>query len=283
MGLILKTHNGTEWMSAHDHTPDAVSGPDQVRALAAYFESRGVPFHAYAVVQGLDPKREAQMAAAVLAAGARSLYLDLEPWTGYWQGTPEAAVAFGRELRRLQPGAEIVLAVEPRPWALDDLPLAEFIAFSDAIAPLVYWDSFNTDLNVKAFTAAGFPTGPAGITPEFLLDVSAALFEEYGLPIRPVGQGASVSTDAWKRFLDTATAAGMPDVSVWRHGVTNPAVLPLLKARTPAGFAYVVQPGDTLGAIASRSGVSVAAIATANNLPDVNTIFVGQHLCIPQG
>jgi hypothetical protein len=283
MGLILKTHNGIDWMSAHDSTPDAVSGPDQVRLLANYFESQGVPFHAYAVVQGLDPKREARMAAAVLAAGARSIYIDLEPWSGYWQGTPEAAVVFGRELRRLAPEGRVVLAVEPRPWALKKLSLAEFASFSDAIAPLVYWESFNTEPNVNLFTSYDLPPGDAGVTPEFLLDVSAQLFQPYGLPIEPVGQGASPDTDAWRRFLDSAAALGMPDFSVWRHGVTDPAVRALLKGLTPAGFTYVVQPGDTLGAIAARSGATIEAIATANRLPDPNSIAAGQQLCIPTG
>jgi hypothetical protein len=268
-------------MAAEDHTPDAVSGPEQVRVLAEYFESRGVPFHAYVVVTGAEPKKEAAMAAAVLAAGARSLYIDLEPWNGYWQGTPEAAVVYGRELRRLQPKAEIVTAVEPRPWALAKLPMAEFVAFSNALAPLVYWETFNTAPNVKLFNSHGWPPGPSGITPEFLLDVSAGLLEGYNLPIRPIGQGASPSVDAWERFLDDAAASGMPDISVWRHGVTNPAVRPLLKERMPAGLTYVVQPGDTLFEIAQRWRSSVLAIASANGIADPSRISAGQVLCIP--
>ena len=137
LGIILKTHTGTEWMAHQDSSPDAVSGPEQVSLLAQYFEARGVPFHAYTVVKGIDPKREAEMAAAVLAAGARSIFLDLEPWNGYWEGTAEAAGVFGQELRRLQPNAVVVTVIEPRPWALERLPLAEFAAFSDALAPLI--------------------------------------------------------------------------------------------------------------------------------------------------
>ncbi len=44
--------------------------------------------------------------------------------------------------------------------------------------------------------------------------------------------------------------------------------------------AYVVQPGDTLGKIAARFGTTVAAIAQANNIVNVNLIFVGQVLQI---
>lgn len=48
----------------------------------------------------------------------------------------------------------------------------------------------------------------------------------------------------------------------------------------PAGT-YVVQPGDTLSAIAKQFGVSVDAISEANGITDVNSIRPGQELIIP--
>ena len=44
---------------------------------------------------------------------------------------------------------------------------------------------------------------------------------------------------------------------------------------------YTVQRGDTLAKIAARFGVSVAALQAANNLSNINLIFVGQVLKIP--
>jgi len=44
---------------------------------------------------------------------------------------------------------------------------------------------------------------------------------------------------------------------------------------------YVVQPGDTLFAIALRFGVTASDITAANNLNNPNLIFVGQRLVIP--
>lgn len=44
---------------------------------------------------------------------------------------------------------------------------------------------------------------------------------------------------------------------------------------------YTVAPGDTLGHIAQRFGVTVNAIARANNIQNVNRIRVGQVLIIP--
>jgi LysM repeat protein len=49
----------------------------------------------------------------------------------------------------------------------------------------------------------------------------------------------------------------------------------------PGGRTHVVQPGETLFSIALRYGVSVQAIALANNLPNPNFIYPGQVLIIP--
>lgn len=44
---------------------------------------------------------------------------------------------------------------------------------------------------------------------------------------------------------------------------------------------YIVQAGDSLGAIAGRFGVSVAALVEANNLANPDFVFSGQRLIIP--
>jgi len=49
------------------------------------------------------------------------------------------------------------------------------------------------------------------------------------------------------------------------------------------GSTYVVQPGDTLSAIARRFGTNVVALAAANNIANPNYIYVGQRLIIPGG
>jgi len=281
-GVIIKTHDGTDWMAKYDPSPDAVTGPAQVASIAQSLEGSGVPFHAWAVVKGIDPIAEAQMASDVLAAGARSLFLDLEPWPGFWAGSRESARVFGEELRRLQPIATIVTAVDPRPWTLGEVPLSEFASFSNALAPLIYWDSFDTPENRQRYALAGWPPLAGEMTPEFLLDVSAQILQPYGLPIQPVGQGTSGSA-LWARFLDYATLTGAPELSVWRYGVVGQDVWSLLGERTPSGQSYVVQPGDTLSLIGRRWGVDAQRIAVANRLADPNLIYVGQDLCIPLG
>lgn len=59
---------------------------------------------------------------------------------------------------------------------------------------------------------------------------------------------------------------------------STPVVTP-----TPVAIAYIVQPGDTLGVIAKRMGLSDPyLIAQYNHLADPNRIEVGQILLIPQ-
>lgn len=59
---------------------------------------------------------------------------------------------------------------------------------------------------------------------------------------------------------------------------TNAPVAPAQPARV---VYYTVRPGDTLAAIAQRHGVSLAAIAQANNLTNWNFVWYGQRLIIP--
>ena len=51
----------------------------------------------------------------------------------------------------------------------------------------------------------------------------------------------------------------------------------------PASRTYVVQPGDTLLAIAQQFGVSADRLAAANNVADPNSIAIGQSLSVPAG
>lgn len=52
-------------------------------------------------------------------------------------------------------------------------------------------------------------------------------------------------------------------------------------AQAQSPTTYTVQPGDTLGVIATRFGVDVTALAAANGIADVNLISAGQVLVIP--
>ena len=278
LGIILKTHNGTDWMSRWDKTRYAITGPEQMAVLAHYFESYGVPFHTYCVVQGVNPQREAEMCAEVIAAGARSVVIDLEPHSGYWQGTPQGALAFGQEFQKRQPDGTLYLCVEPRPWQLSRVPVAEFAPFCQGFAPMVYWETFNSPENVKYFNSNGFPPGLPGITPEFLLDVTHSLLEKYNLPIVPIGQGASTSRDAWVRFLTRSRALGMGSVSVWRYGVTGDEVWQLLRDYPPQDLTWETTPG--LGAGVSARVANTGSCLNVHGTPGTTGALI---ICLADG
>ena len=234
LGIVLKTHDGTDWMGEFDDSEIPITGPGQISRLARFFEAGGVPFHAWCVVKGLEPEREAAMAAEAVNAGARSLFLDLEPSDGghFWEGTPESALAFGRLFRRLQPGAWLSVAPDPRPWQVEAVPVAEFATFSNEFAPQAYWDQFDNDATKDLLLERGIVAGFEGVTPELTLDLSQASLAPFGLPIRPIGEGAS-SMSSWRRFVAGARNLGMGSVSVWRYGTSNPGVWRLLRETPP--------------------------------------------------
>ena len=58
MRVIVKTHDGLNWMSKWDSSPKAVSGPEQVGVLRDYFGKAGVAFDAWCVPTGVDAVAE---------------------------------------------------------------------------------------------------------------------------------------------------------------------------------------------------------------------------------
>ena len=283
LGVVLKTHDGTDWMSTYDDSPDAVSGPSRVAELARFFEDAGVPFHAWCVLHGVDPTAEARMAAEVLAAGARSIALDLEAHAGFWRGDSQAALELGRELRSLQPDAWVVTSIDARPWEIDRIPLTEFSTFSSEIAPQVYWSAFQTASNLRKFADAGYPPGEEGVTPRFVLDAAVEKLRPFGLPIQPIGDGTRAEESEWDDFIERAYASDAEAVSVWRYGVTATSVWRLLKATPPRPLTYTVQSGDSLSLLAERWRSSVQAVAGLNGISNPNLIYVGQRLRVPRG
>ena len=283
LGIALKTHDGVTWMSKYDTSRNAVTGPERMEELANFFEAGGVPFHAWCVVHGTDALKESAMAASVLKAGARSLSIDLESYTGFWRGTSINALQYIGSLRAAQPTATIMTTIDARPWEYDRIPLKEFAMGSNAIAPQVYWSDFGTNANILKYRQAGADPGIAGVTPLFALHTATSRLASYGLPIHPIGPGLISDSFAWSSFINEAYSRDVESMSVWRFGTTTPGVLQLLKANPPKPRSYVVQMGDSLGGLAARWGVSIEALAAVNSIANPNLLVVGDRLLIPRG
>jgi LysM repeat protein len=96
--------------------------------------------------------------------------------------------------------------------------------------------------------------------------------------------GVSIAALQQANGIPNANLIFVGQVLVIPGGGTTPAPTPAPGA-TPAPStggtgSYTVQPGDTLSRIAARFGTTVAAIAAANNIVNINLIFVGQVLSI---
>jgi LasA protease len=79
------------------------------------------------------------------------------------------------------------------------------------------------------------------------------------------------------RAETASTRATVPAV-IEATGLSDVGSLP---EPTPPPQVYIVQPGDTLTAIAQRYGCDLDALIQANNITDPNTLQVGQKLEVP--
>ena len=96
-----------------------------------------------------------------------------------------------------------------------------------------------------------------------------------------------VSVVALSGLMSFLTACGGDDVQVVETlpvmVAESTTTIPLVTTTTLAANPefYTIQQGDTLSAIASSFGVTVADIVAANGLPNADAIQAGQKLAIP--
>lgn len=107
----------------------------------------------------------------------------------------------------------------------------------------------------------------------------------------PSDPGLATPTDAAPSLEPTPTGAAPVEPTEAGNGEEQPTAEPDDTAEpTPEGengeqpaedVIHTVVAGDTLGRIAERYGVSVEAIAGANDIANINSLEVGQQLLIP--
>lgn len=112
------------------------------------------------------------------------------------------------------------------------------------------------------------PTATPGVTVHIV---------SFGETLFSIAQAYGVTMEA----IAAANGITYPYLIYVGQELVIPGVGEVTPQPTPTGQIYVVQYGDTLYSIAIRFNTTPQAIAVANNLPDVNTIYVGQRLVIP--
>lgn len=111
-------------------------------------------------------------------------------------------------------------------------------------------------------------------------DTLWAIANRHGVPVETL---ASANGLASPDLLHPGQRLIIPSAgTAQRRAVGTPAAT-AAAAKPPATIIHVVQPGDTVWAIASRHRVSVSAIVAANGLRNPDALQLGQRLVIPGG
>ena len=118
--------------------------------------------------------------------------------------------------------------------------------------------------NAYRVVGSGFATGGSmGVYGNFTATLT------YTVPFTQPGV-----VEAYEVSAKDGSATRQADVRV-RLTLVKPGALP------PPPRLHIVQPGDTLYRLALRYGTTIYAIAQANNIANINLIYVGQKLIIP--
>ncbi|MCL4254702.1 MAG: M23 family metallopeptidase, partial [Anaerolineae bacterium] len=144
-GIIVKVLDGETWQGSFDSGDMAINGVDDIARWVMVLEEYGLELHIWAVPKGVNIATETELLASVANVdGVQSLILDVEPYTGYWQGGEESVEPFMTSLREqiTNPDFHIGLMIDPRPQNYDAIFPDEWRDYVDSIHPLVYWSTF---------------------------------------------------------------------------------------------------------------------------------------------
>jgi len=212
--VYVKTHDATNWMSAYDEDPMAVSGPYSIRRLIDHYQAQGIEVVAWFVPKGGDVEGQVRMAEAVLDSGVRALYADIEPFDGFcYLDCDYLAREFWWRLRRERPEANLGVIYDPRPWTWADSGTANWLAVANAGLPMCYWEMFADQ---------GAWGDPRGCVSQAHSDLSLLA---PGVPLEYIPMLEGDTTGG--RFLDAMDAARearASKVSLWRRGLVRQEV-----------------------------------------------------------
>ncbi|HEY6331002.1 MAG TPA: GH25 family lysozyme [Blastocatellia bacterium] len=196
--------------------------------------------------------------------------------------------------------------VSPGP---DDLPSVLDVEDADSLSASAVASAVQTWLNVVAQSIGKNPI--IYVSPSFANEYLGGKFGAYPLWVAEYGVQSPKSSNGWSewtfwQYSKSGSVSGVtgPVDQDWFNGsaddlaafvgsqTAHPSSDPTAPLQTSGGSqpappasgggqTYTVKSGDTLGGIAAQFGVSVDALAQANNIQNPNLIQVGQVLQIP--
>jgi hypothetical protein len=282
--VYIKTHDGTDWMSTYDNSPDAISGPDALRNVVASYRAKGINVVAWFAPIGTDYDTQVRMAEEVIDSGVSALYADMEPFDGFCD---QDCVALGQyfwpRVRADRPNARLGVIYVPLPRWRDVGDTAGWMANADVALPMCYWVDFEDE---------GPFSDPAGCVNQSYVDLFPMVGHHFDyIPILSGdGTGAQV-----KQAMDAAVALGSTSVSLWRRGTVHEDVWNAISAYPGAqglhcaaemadgcivrevfqpqafviaGGAKLALPNETSAAL-SHDAIEIAPIGVVNPMPTV--------------
>jgi len=198
--------SGARWMGFWDTKRNlAIDGPTSIDRWVQTLARYNLETHLWCVPRGGDLNAETSLIVqACLRPGVKSMILDVEPYSEFWQGGREGIRPFMTRIRSQIPGAfHIGMVVDPRAHHFNTIFPDEWKPFINSIHPMAYWSTMRR-------------------TPEDILEETYRVWSSYGKPIIPALQTDAPSSEmAQARSIAIARHKAV-GLSWWRAGIIGP-------------------------------------------------------------
>lgn len=200
----VKTSDGSDWQGRFDNSALAINNEASVDRWVQVLEQNGLEFHAWCVPKGVNIDAEAAVISVVCnRPGVKSMILDVEPYTGFWEGGRSAVRPLMLKIRQSVPsGFHIGMSMDPRPWHYDSIFPDEWFPFINSVHPQAYWYTFRR-------------------TVDEVLQQTYDTWGGYGHPIIPALQGDAPVSDQQDAITLVTNRHGAQGISWWRYGVIS--------------------------------------------------------------
>ena len=210
--IYAKTSDGVNWEGRWDSkTAMAINGPSDVAKWINVLAARGLEFHSWVVVKGVNLQGEIDIVVQTAQVpGLKSIILDIEPYEYFWEGSAADVHTLMQGIRQsIGDDFHIGLSMDPRSHHYASIFPDAWRPYVDSLHPQCYWQTMQR-------------------SPESILTEAYNTWGNYGLPIYPVLQGAASASSIGVGQDYSRGVLGATGLSYWRLGVIGPPQFPVL-------------------------------------------------------
>lgn len=202
----MKALDGLDWMARFDRGALAVDGANPSRWT---WRERG--WTPWTVSTAISPAEEGALTGQ-LANEAGEVILDLEPYAGFWRGTPGDADAF-LAAYRAEADAPFRISIDHRRLR-DGFPYPAFIEAAAGFLPQVYWTDFRRPWS-EVLVEAEAALRPYGKQIEYVLPGNAEPADFAAAVAWCIERGVNASIWVWQ----TIRAENWPVLPTTQEGI----------------------------------------------------------------